>query len=151
MHKSYASLMWATPILLASACSDDPQPAEPTDSGSQEISAADSPSAFLPKDMDWLPEDIWLPSDFEPTQSQKMNPMAETYLLRGNTQMSTAALLSSYEERLAAAGYEPFPVKRPKPDSITFSGNGHGYVIVNVSDEGTKRVMTLSVENATGF
>jgi len=143
--------MLAPPVFLAAACSDELQRAEPVDNEMPAISAAGSPPAFLPKHIDWLPEDIWLPSDFEPTQSRKVNPADATYLLRGNTQMSTAALLSSYQERLAAAGYEPYPVKRPKPDSITFRGNGHGYIIVNVSDEGNRRVMTLSVENATGF
>ncbi len=143
------------PILLTAACSDDPkQPAASSDgpvkNGPVEISAADSPPAFLPKDMDWMPKDIWLPEDFEPTQSLKMNPVAETYLLRGNTQTGAADLLATYNDRMIASGYEPFSLGKPKPGIITFRGNGHGAIVIRVMDEGAMRVLAISVENATG-
>tara|TARA_R110000824_G_scaffold52543_10_gene145632 strand:+ start:2057 stop:2512 length:456 start_codon:yes stop_codon:yes gene_type:complete len=150
MKKCSAILTMAVSILLATACSDDPQQSEAVADSPIEISEVDSTPAFLPKDMDWMPKDIWLPADFEPTQSQKMNPMAETYLLRGNTQSSAADLLAAYNDRMIAAGYELFPVAEPKPGMIIFQGNGHGMVIIDVKDDGIKRVLVVSVENATG-
>ena len=81
----------------------------------------------------------------------KLNPMAETYLLRGNTQTSTADLLAAYDERMIAAGYEPFSVGKPKPGIVAFRGNGHGAIVIRVLDEGAKRVLAISVENATGY
>ncbi len=150
MNRSSAILTMVAPILLVTGCSDDPKQPEAVADGPLEISKVESPPAFLPKDMSWMPEDIWLPEDFEPTQSQKMNPMAETYLLRGNTQTSAADLLAAYNDRMIAAGYELFPVEEPKPGMILFRGNGHGMVIIDVKDDGIKRVLVVSVENATG-
>ena len=43
---------------------------------------------FVPMDMSWIPADIWLPDDFQPRQSQKISPVADTYVLRGITQMA---------------------------------------------------------------
>ena len=80
----------------------------------------------------------------------KMNPMAETYLLRGNTQAAAADLLATYDERMIASGYEPYSVGKPKPGIIAFRGNGHGAVVIRVIDEGAMRVLAISVENATG-
>ena len=97
-----------------------------------------------------MPKDIWLPEDFEPTQSLKMNPVAETYLLRGNTQTGAADLLATYNDRMIASGYEPFSLGKPKPGIITFRGNGHGAIVIRVMDEGAMRVLAISVENATG-
>ena len=151
MFECRAVLTVVAPILLTTACSDDPkQPAASAD-GTPDITAADAPPAFLPKDMDWMPKEIWLPEDFEPTQNMKLNPMAETYLLRGNTQTSTADLLAAYDERMIAAGYEPFSVGKPKPGIVAFRGNGHGAIVIRVLDEGAKRVLAISVENATGY
>lgn len=151
MRNSRVIWTMAAPILLVTACSDDPKQPEAVANGPLEISKVESPPpAFLPKDMDWMPKDIWLPADFEPTQSQKMNPMAETYLLRGNTQTSAADLLAAYNDRMIAAGYELFPVEEPKPGMMMFRGNGHGMVIIDVKDDGMKRVLVVSVENATG-
>ncbi len=150
MKKCRATVIIAAPILMTMACSDDPQQSEAAANGPLEISAADSPPDFLSKDMDWMPKDIWLPTDFEPTQSQKMNPLAETYLLRGNTQMSATDLLAAYEDRMIAVGYELLPVEKPKPGTIIFRGNGHGNIVINISDDGIKRVLVVSVENASG-
>lgn len=143
-------LAMVVPIMLTTACSDESkQPAASAD-GPLDIVAADSPPAFLPKDMDWLPKDIWLPEDFEPTQSLKMNPTAETYVLRGNSLSSAADLLAAYKERMITAGYEPYSGGKPKPGILAFSGNGHGAVVIRVMDEGAVRVLAISVENATG-
>ena len=143
-------LTMVAPILLTTACSDDPRQPPASSDGVPEITAADAPPAFLPRDMDWMPEEIWLPEDFEPTQTMKMNPMAETYLLRGNTQAAAADLLATYDERMIASGYEPYSVGKPKPGIIAFRGNGHGAVVIRVIDEGAMRVLAISVENATG-
>lgn len=150
MNRHAMILTMVAPILLTTACSDDPQPPPASTDGPPEITAADSPPAFLPKDLDWMPEDIWLPEDFEPTQTMKMNPMAETYLLRGNTQAAAADLLATYNERMIASGYEPYSVGKAKPGIIAFRGNGHGTVVIRVIDEGAMRVLAISVENATG-
>lgn len=150
MNRNSAILTMVVPLLLAAGCSDDPQQPEASADRPVAISAVDSPPAFLPKDMAWMPKDIWLPEDFEPTQSLKMNPMAETYLLRGNTQASAADLLAAYNQRMIASGYEPFAVGKPKPGIIAFRGNGHGAIVIRVLDEGAKRVLAISVENATG-
>jgi hypothetical protein len=150
MNRSRAILTMVAPILLATGCSDDPQQPEAVTEGALEISKVDSTPAFLPKDMGWMPKDIWLPADFQPTQSQKINPMAETYILRGNTQTSAADLLATYKDRMTAAGYEPFPVEEPKPGMMVFRGNGHGMVMIDVKDGGIKRELVVSVENATG-
>jgi hypothetical protein len=151
MNKRSALLTMVAPILLTTACSDDPKQPEAVADGPLEITAADAPPAFLPKDMDWMPKDIWLPEDFEPTQSIKMNPMAETYLLRGNTQTSAADLLTAYDERMISAGYEPFSVGETESGIIAFRGNGHGAIVIRVLDEGAMRVLAISVENATGY
>lgn len=150
MNGSRAILTMVAPILLATGCSDEPQQPEAVAEGALEISEVDSPPAFLPKDMGWMPKDIWLPADFEPTQSQKINPMAETYILRGNTQTSAADLLAAYNDRMIAAGYDLSPVDKPKPGMIVFRGNGHGMIVIDVKDDGIKRVLVVSVENATG-
>ncbi len=150
MKNSRVILTTLAPILVVAGCSDDLKQPEAVANGPLAISDGDTPPAFLPKDISWMPEDIWLPADFEPTQSQKMNPMAETYLLRGNTQTSAADLEAAYNDRMIAAGYELFPVEEPKRGMILFRGNGHGMVIIDVKDEGVKRVLVVSVENATG-
>jgi hypothetical protein len=151
MNRSRAILTMVAPILLTTACSDDPKQPEAVTDGPLEITAADAPPAFLPKDMDWMPKDIWLPADFQPTQSQKINPMAETYILRGNTQTSAADLLATYDERMISAGYEPFLVGETESGIIAFRGNGHGAIVIRVLDEGAMRVLAISVENATGY
>ena len=51
---------------------------------------------------------------------------------------------------MIASGYEPFAVGKPKPGIIAFRGNGHGAIVIRVLDEGAKRVLAISVENATG-
>jgi hypothetical protein len=150
MNKFNAIMMVGIPILLMTACSDDPQLPEPVADGPVEISEIESTPDFLPKDMDWMPKEIWLPSDFEPRQSLKINPMAETYVLRGNTKTSAADLLATYEDRMVAAGYELPPAEKPKPGMLIFNGNGHGAVIIDVRDDGIKRELVISVENATG-
>ena len=151
MNRSRAILIMVVPILLVTGCSDDPKQPDAVADGPLEISKVETPPAFLPKDMNWMPADIWLPEDFEPTQSLKMNPMAETYLLRGNTRTSAADLLTAYDERMISAGYEPFSVGKPKPGIIAFSGNGHGAIVIRILDEGAMRVLAISVENATGY
>ncbi|MGB5483713.1 hypothetical protein [Parasphingorhabdus sp.] len=150
MKKCTVILKIVTPILLVTACSDDKQQSEAVVKGPVEISEIESTPDFLPKDMEWMPEDIWLPADFEPKQSQRINPMAETYVLRGITQMTAAELLATYEDRMVAAGYELPPVEKPKPGMMIFRGNGHGTVVIDVRDDGVKRELVVSVENASG-
>ena len=150
MKTCSAMIAMAAPILLMTACSDDPPSSEPVTDGEVEISEIEATPDFLSKDMDWMPKDIWLPADFEPTQSQKINPMAETYILRGNTQMVAAGLLDNYKEQMVAAGYELLPARKPKPGMLMFRGNGHGTIVIDVKDDGIKRDLVVSVENATG-
>ena len=150
MKKYREMMIIAVPLLLATACSEDPQQSEAVANGQLEISEIESTPDFLSKDMDWIPKDIWLPADFEPKQSLKINPMAETYVLRGNTQTSAADLLTAYEDRMVVAGYELPPAEKPKPGTLVFRGNGHGTVVIDIRDDGIKRELVISVENATG-
>ncbi|MGB5778956.1 MAG: hypothetical protein WBH10_07755 [Allopontixanthobacter sediminis] len=111
--------------------------------------ADDSPD-FLPKDMSWMPADIWLPDDFEPRQSQKISPVADTYVLRGITQMSSAALAEAISTKMTAANYEPYEPWKPKPGRLMFRGNGHGTIVITIGEATTGRELVISVENASG-
>lgn len=112
--------------------------------------AADDTPDFLPKDMSWMPADIWLPDDFEPRQSQKLSPVADTYLLRGITQMSSAELEEAIPARMTAANYEPYEPRKPKAGRLMFRGNGHGTIVITISEADTGRELVISVENASG-
>lgn len=105
---------------------------------------------FVPKDMSWMPADIWLPDDFQPRQSQKISPVAETYVLRGITQMAAAELGETISAKMAAANYEPYEMSKPKPGRLLFRGNGHGTVVITISEADTGRELVVSVENASG-
>lgn len=111
---------------------------------------SDDTPDFLSKDMSWLPKDIWLPDDFVPRQSQKLSPLAETYLLRGITQISGAELAETISAKMAAANYQPYESSKPKPGRLMFRGNGHGTIVMTISEAGTGRELVISVENASG-
>ncbi|MEH6757318.1 MAG: hypothetical protein V7676_07390 [Parasphingorhabdus sp.] len=153
MHKCNVAFMGLAAISMVSACSDNGSQSEPVASDvtkQASSNAPDSPPAFLSKDMDWVPKDIWLPVDFKPTQSQKISPVAETYVLRGETDMNAAELETSFSEHMVAAGYEPFGSDKPKPGKPMFRGNGHGMIVVTITDKGPMRELTVGVENASG-
>lgn len=142
-------------IVLLAACSDnstDEQISSPAAADLQmqlPVVSDDTPD-FVPKDMSWLPADIWLPADFKPRQSQKISPVTETYVLRGITQMNAAELIETISSKMVAANYEPYEMSKPKPGRLLFRGNGHGTVVITISEADTGRELVVSVENASG-
>ena len=121
-------------IVLLAACSDNSTDEQTSSSATaapdmQLPVVADDAPAFLPKDMAWMPKDIWLPEDF---------------------QLSAAKLAEVLSANLQAANYQPFETPKPQPGRLMFRGNGHGMIVFTVSEAGTGRQLTISVENASG-
>ena len=142
-------------IVLLAACSDNSTDEQTSSSATaapdmQLPVVADDAPAFLPKDMAWMPKDIWLPEDFQPRWSQKLSPVAESYVLGGITQLSAAKLAEVISANMKAANYQPFETPKPQPGRLMFRGNGHGMIVFTVSEAGTGRQLTISVENASG-
>jgi len=150
-----AFLIQVAAVALLVACSDneaDEQAALSAEAGPamQLPVVADDAPTFLPKDMAWMPKDIWLPEDFQPRWSQKLSPVAETYVLGGITQLSGSMLAEAMAMKMKAANYEPLEMSKPKPGRLMFRGNGHGTIVITISEAETGRQLTVSVENATG-
>lgn len=93
---------------------------------------------------DWFPSDIFLPEDYEATQSQTIG--TRTFLLRGISYSSQSDLLAAYRIELASSGYKVTPEDRMPSDEpfIIFSGKGLESAGVRIRDDGDRREIEIN-------
>ena len=51
---------------------------------------------------------------------------------------------------MAAANYEPYEMSKPKPGRLLFRGNGHGTVVITISEADTGRELVSASKTHRG-
>lgn len=97
---------------------------------------------------DWMPNDIWLPEDFEATQVQKIG--TRTYILRGITTADTEMLLDTFPSKLKEAGYDTLDREDLKDQNLVqFDEKGLDTSLIRIRDDGDRRELQISLSFET--